>query len=69
MPSPGFDVLVVDAAGERLGLGEIREILIWNGHHGDWDSPDDDQATFHDEEYGGRWEGYQHTGDLGMYDA
>lgn len=69
VPFEGFDVPVVDAAGERLGPGEVGEILIWNVHHGYWDSPEDDRATFHDEEYGGRWEGYQHTGDLGMYDA
>ncbi len=68
VPFEGFDVPVVDAAGERLGPGEVGEILIWNVHHGYWDSPADDEATFHDEEYGGRWEGYQHTGDLGMYD-
>lgn len=68
VPFEGFDVPVVDAAGERLGPGHVGEILIWNVHHGYWDSPADDRATFHDEEYGGRWEGYQHTGDLGMYD-
>ena len=69
VPFEGFDVPVVDAAGKRLGPGQVGEILIWNVHHGYWDSPADDRATFHDEEYGGRWEGYQHTGDLGMYDA
>ena len=68
VPFEGFDVPVVDASGERLGPGQVGEILIWNVHHGYWDSPDDDRATFHDQEYGGRWEGYQHTGDLGMYD-
>lgn len=68
VPFEGFDVPVVDASGERLGPGQVGEILIWNVHHGYWDSPDDDRATFHDEEYGGRWEGYQHTGDLGVYD-
>jgi acyl-coenzyme A synthetase/AMP-(fatty) acid ligase len=68
VPFEGFDVPVVDADGERLPPGEVGEILIWNVHHGYLGSPEDDRATFHDEEYGGRWEGYQHTGDLGMYD-
>jgi len=68
VPFEGFDVPVVDAQGNRLSAGEVGEILIWNVHHGYLGGPEDDRATFHDEEYGGRWEGYQHTGDLGMYD-
>jgi acyl-coenzyme A synthetase/AMP-(fatty) acid ligase len=68
VPFEGFDVPVVDAAGNRLPPGEVGEILIWNIHHGYFASPEESRATYHDEEYGGRWEGYQHTGDLGVYD-
>ena len=68
VPFEGFDVPVVDAAGERVGPGEVGEILIWNIHHGYVDSPEETAATYHDDTYGGRWEGYQHTGDLGVYD-
>lgn len=68
-PFEGFDVPVVDAGGNRLPPGEVGEILIWNIHHGYFDSPDESRATYHDEEYGGKWEGYQHTGDLGVYDG
>ena len=69
VPFEGFDVPVVDAAGERVPPGEVGEILIWNVHHGYWDAPHESAATYHDTEYGGRWEGYQRTGDLGVYDA
>jgi acyl-CoA synthetase (AMP-forming)/AMP-acid ligase II len=68
VPFEGYDVPVVDARGERLPPGEVGEILIWNIHHGYVDNPDENARTFHDTEYGGRWEGYQHTGDLGVYD-
>jgi acyl-coenzyme A synthetase/AMP-(fatty) acid ligase len=68
VPFEGFDVPVVDAAGERLPPGEVGEILIWNVHHGYFQDPDESLNTYHDTEYGGRWEGYQRTGDLGVYD-
>lgn len=68
VPFEGFDVPVVDAQGNRLPPGEIGEILIWNVHHGYFKSPEDNRSTYGDGEYGGRWEGYQHTGDLGIYD-
>lgn len=67
-PFEGFDVPIVDRDGNRLGPGEIGEILIWNVHHGYFDAPEESRTIYHDEEYGGRWEGYQHTGDLGVYD-
>ncbi len=67
-PFEGFDVPVVDAQGNRLPPGGVGEILIWNIHHGYVDSPHESRATYHDDEYGGKWEGYQHTGDLGVYD-
>ena len=67
-PFEGFDVPVVDVGGNRLPPGEVGEILIWNIHHGYVDAPDESRATYRDEEYGGKWEGYQHTGDLGVYD-
>jgi len=68
VPFEGFDVPVVDAQGNRLPPGEVGEILIWNVHHGYFGDPEESRAAFHDEAYGGRWEGYQHTGDLGVYD-
>ncbi len=68
IPFEGFDVPVVDAAGDRLPPGEVGEILIWNVHHGYFAEPQESAATYHDTEYGGRWEGYQRTGDLGLYD-
>ncbi len=68
VPFEGFDVPIVDADGNRLPPGEVGEILIWNIHHGYFKAPEDNRATYGDEEYGGRWEGYQHTGDLGIYD-
>ncbi|MGC8487784.1 MAG: class I adenylate-forming enzyme family protein [Clostridia bacterium] len=68
VPFEGFDVAVVDGQGNRLPAGEVGEILIWNIHHGYFASPEESRATFHDAEYGGRWEGYQHTGDLGVFD-
>ena len=67
-PFEGFDVPIVDPQGNRLPPGEIGEILIWNIHHGYFDSPQESRAIYHDEEYGGKWEEYQHTGDLGVYD-
>lgn len=67
-PFEGFDVPIVDRAGHRLPPGEVGEILIWNIHHGYYDAPEESRAIYHDDEYGGRWEGYQHTGDLGVYD-
>lgn len=67
VPFEGYDVPVVDARGNRLPPGEVGEILIWNIHHGYFNSPEDSKATYGDEEYGGRWDGYQHTGDLGKY--
>jgi acyl-CoA synthetase (AMP-forming)/AMP-acid ligase II len=68
VPFEGFDVPVVDADGTRVGPGVVGEILIWNIHHGYLASPDENVETYHDSAYGGRWEGYQHTGDLGVYD-
>lgn len=68
VPFEGFDVPVVDGRGERLGPGEVGEILIWNIHHGYWNRREESVATYHDQEWGGRFEGYQRTGDLGMYD-
>jgi acyl-CoA synthetase (AMP-forming)/AMP-acid ligase II len=68
VPFEGFDVPVIDAQGKRLGPGEVGEILIWNIHHGYWDAPDESQATYHEYNDGDPWAGYQHTGDLGVYD-
>ncbi|NMP23614.1 class I adenylate-forming enzyme family protein [Sulfobacillus harzensis] len=68
VPYEGFDVPVIDNEGRRLGPGEVGEILIWNIHHGYWNSPEESRATYHEEGDGGPWEGYQHTGDLGVYD-
>lgn len=69
IPFEGYDVPVVDVQGNRLPPGEVGEILIWNIHHGYFKSPDDNKATYGDEAYGGKWDGYQHTGDLGVYDS
>jgi acyl-CoA synthetase (AMP-forming)/AMP-acid ligase II len=69
IPFEGFDVPVVDDQGNRLPAGEIGEILIWNIHHGYLDAPEESLATYRDEVSGGRWDGYQRTGDLGIYDA
>jgi acyl-CoA synthetase (AMP-forming)/AMP-acid ligase II len=68
VPLEGYDVVVVGAEGQPLPPGEVGEILIWNIHHGYFDAPDETALAFGDTEYGGRWEGYQHTGDLGVYD-
>lgn len=68
VPFEGFDVPVVDADGKRLGPGEVGEILIWNIHHGYWNRPLESAATYEDDGWGGRFHGYQRTGDLGMYD-
>lgn len=68
VPFEGFDVPVVDAEGNRLPPGEVGEILIWNVHHGYVADPEESRAAFADTAYGGRWDGYQHTGDLGVYD-
>lgn len=68
VPFEGFDVPVVDANGNRLPPGEVGEILIWNIHHGYWDAPEESRATYTDSETGGKWDGYQRTGDLGVYD-
>jgi acyl-CoA synthetase (AMP-forming)/AMP-acid ligase II len=67
-PFEGFDVPVVDPHGDRLPPGDVGEILIWNMHHGYLDAPEESRATYHAEAYGDRWDGYQHTGDLGVYD-
>ena len=68
VPFEGYDVPVVDMQGNRLPPGTVGEILIWNIHHGYFNSPADSRTTYNDEEYGGKWDGYQHTGDLGFYD-
>lgn len=68
VPFEGFDVPVIDAEGRRLGPGEVGEILIWNIHHGYWDSLEESRTTYHEVDDGDPWAGYQHTGDLGMYD-
>lgn len=69
VPFEGFDVPVIDAEGRRLPPGEVGEILIWNIHHGYWDSPEESRTTYHELGDGDPWAGYQHTGDLGVYDA
>ncbi len=69
VPLEGFDVAVVDAQGNRLEAGEAGEILIWNVHSGYLNNPEESELTYRDREWGGRWDGYQRTGDLGMYDA
>lgn len=69
VPFEGFDVPVIDAAGQRLGPGEVGEILIWNIHHGYWDDIEQSRATYHEEDSDDPWKGYQHTGDLGVYDG
>jgi acyl-CoA synthetase (AMP-forming)/AMP-acid ligase II len=68
VPFEGFDVPVVDAEGRRLGPGEVGEILIWNIHHGYWDNMEDSRQTYHEIDDRDPWRGYQHTGDLGVYD-
>lgn len=68
MPFEGFDVPVVDSQGRRLPPGEVGEILIWNIHHGYWDAIEESRATYHETGDNDAWAGYQHTGDLGVYD-
>lgn len=69
VPLEGFDVPVVDQDGLRLPAGQVGEILIWNIHHGYWDSPQESRETYHEEgSADDPWAGYQHTGDLGTYD-
>lgn len=68
VPYEGFDVPVVDGEGKRLPPGEVGEILIWNIHHGYWESPEESRTTYHEMGDGDPWAGYQHTGDLGMFD-
>lgn len=68
VPFEGFDVPVIDVEGERLPAGEVGEILIWNIHHGYWDAIEESRATYHEDNVDDRWRGYQHTGDLGIYD-
>lgn len=69
VPLEGFDVPVVDQDGLRLPAGQVGEILIWNVHHGYWDSPQESRETYHEEgSADDPWAGYQHTGDLGTYD-
>lgn len=68
VPFEGFDVPVIDADGMRLPPGEVGEILIWNVHHGYWESPGESRETYHEVGPADRWAGYQHTGDLGIYD-
>ncbi len=68
VPFEGFDVAVVDGQGKRLPAGETGEILIWNIHSGYLHDPEESQNTYRDREWGGRWDGYQRTGDLGVYD-
>ncbi len=68
VPFEGFDVPVIDAEGRRLPPGEVGEILIWNIHHGYWDNMEESRTTYHETGDGGPWAGYQHTGDLGVYD-
>ena len=69
VPFEGFDVPVVDQNGNRLPPGEVGEILIWNIHHGYWGAPEESRATYTDQETNGKWDGYQRTGDLGVYDS
>jgi len=68
VPFEGFDVPVVDAEGKRLSAGEVGEILIWNIHHGYYQAEEESLATYSDRETQGLWDGYQRTGDLGVYD-
>lgn len=68
VPFEGFDVPVIDAEGRRLAPGEVGEILIWNIHHGYWDALEESRLTYHETGDGDPWAGYQHTGDLGVYD-
>lgn len=68
VPFEGFDVPVIDGEGKRLPPGEVGEILIWNIHHGYWDNPEESRATYHEDDPRDPWRGYQHTGDLGVYD-
>lgn len=68
VPFEGFDVPVVDIQGNRLPPGEVGEILIWNIHHGYFAAPQESRATYTDSETNGKWDGYQRTGDLGVYD-
>jgi acyl-CoA synthetase (AMP-forming)/AMP-acid ligase II len=68
VPFEGFDVPVVDNQSRRLPAGEVGEILIWNIHHGYWNMPQESQATYHERPEDTEWRGYQHTGDLGVYD-
>ncbi len=70
VPLEGFDVPVIAPDGSRLPAGQVGEILIWNIHHGYWESPAESRETYHEAgSADDRWVGYQHTGDLGMYDA
>lgn len=69
VPFEGFDVPVIDLEGRRLPPGQVGEILIWNVHHGYWDSPAESRETYHELDSADEmWGGYQHTGDLGVYD-
>ncbi len=68
VPFEGFDVPVIDAQGQRLSAGEVGEILIWNIHHGYWDNLEESLSTYHEADPDDPWKGYQHTGDLGVYD-
>ncbi len=68
VPFEGFDVPVVDNQGDRLPSGEVGEILIWNIHHGYLGAMAESLETYQDAISSGRWDGYQRTGDLGVYD-
>ncbi len=68
VPFEGFDVPVVDLEGTRLPAGQVGEILIWNIHHGYLGAMTESLETYQDLVSHGRWDGYQRTGDLGVYD-
>lgn len=67
-PHEGYDVAIVDAQGNRCLVGEAGEVLIWRPTHGYYKSIDLNREAYSGEDYAHKWEGYEHTGDLGVFD-
>lgn len=64
-PPAGHKIVLVDSEGNEVPQGDIGEVYIWSMHHGYYNQPEYQAEAWIE---GGKWKGYQRTGDLGKFD-
>ncbi|RKY84319.1 hypothetical protein DRQ11_11735, partial [candidate division KSB1 bacterium] len=55
-PHEGYDVVIVDAEGNRCSIGEAGEVLIWRPTNGYYKSIELNREAYSDEGYEHKWE-------------